>query len=329
MNGQNSNTYKEFYFDPYHAALVPFYIAQDLSLNATQLRIYIYIVGLKFRMENVYITNKMLCKQLGIKEESKKLQKYMREMKQKGYLTKEKKLINMPDGKKMEAWCWDVGRPVIMPIHNTQNSYEENNKPLEESKTEDNLSTEVKEGGVPEGHGGGVPEGHLNNKNEKEDNLISKDLTNKPHKYTSEFISFWETTNKKGSKHHAYKAWRSLKLDKRLDEIKKLWEIYYQNDFCNREYVYRPNISTWLNSHPWENENIPCLPSQQTTPKTQNKALSSNYPTTAAQEEQYRKEKQLQAQEEAKAFQVISKLATKENSLEALAQIKNILGRDQ
>jgi len=327
MTGQNSNTQKEFFFDPYHSALVPFYIAQDLSLNATQIRIYIYIVGLKFRLDHVYITNKMLCKQLGIKEESKKLQKYMREMKEKGYLTKEKKLITLPDGKEIEAWCWDVGRPVIMAVAQQPVSEKNEEEDLStDEKPKDDLSTKNGLGGVPNGHGGGVPNGHLNNKNKKVDKLRSKDFSSQNQKYSSEFLEFWESTNKKGSKWNAYKAWRSLKLDVRLDELKELWNIFYKNDFKNRDHNFRPNISTWLNSHPWDNENIPSLPSQQDASKTQNKAPRSNYPTTAAQEEQYRKEKQLRAQEEAKAFQVISKAATKEQSLEALAGIKSILG---
>lgn len=318
MIGQNSNTCKEFYFDPYHAALVPFYIAQDLSLNATQLRIYIYIVGLKFRMESVYITNKMLCKQLGIKEESKKLQKFMREMKNKGYLTKEKKVITLPNGVEKEVWCWDIGRPVIMPIEN-------NDEISTESRSEDKLSTKKDEGGVPEGHVGGVPEGHLNSKNKKEDKLISKDFLTKPQKYTSEFTNFWETTNKKGSKHHAYKAWRSLKLDKRLDEMKKLWQTYYQNDFIEREHKFRPNISSWLNSHPWENENIPSLPSHENVSKTQNKASRSHFYKTAAQEEQDRLNNQLQASKDALIYRDIHNRVHTEKSQNEISKMRKKL----
>lgn len=331
MTGQNSNISNEFFFDPYHSALVPFYIAQDLSLNATQIRIYIYIVGLKFRLENVYITNKMLCKQLGIKEESKKLQKYMREMKEKGYLSKEKKLITLPDGKQIEAWCWDVGRPVIMPA--AKHTEPDNSKEEELStneKCEDNLSTESVEGGVLNGHEGGVPNGHLNNKNKKEDKKRSKDFSSQNQKYSPEFLEFWECTNKKGSKWNAYKAWRSLKLDKRLDELKELWDIFYKNDFSNRKHNFRPNISTWLNSHPWDNEKIPTLPASQNISKTQNKALRNDFCFNPDTERTYEEKKRSDAIKDAQAFSTISEavlksFTSKEKSLENINKIKNLL----
>ena len=319
MTGQNSNTSNEFFFDPYHSALVPFYIAQDLSLNATQIRIYIYIVGLKFRLENVYITNKMLCKQLGIKEESKKLQKYMREMKEKGYLSKEKKLITLPDGKQIEAWCWDVGRPVIMPAAKHIESVNNEEKNLStDIKSGKNLSTESVEGGVPNGH--------LNNKNKKEDKKRSKDFSPQKQKYSSEFLEFWECTNKKGSKWNAYKAWRSLKLDKRLNELKELWNIYYLNDFSTREQQFRPNISTWLNSHPWDNEKIPVMPATENTAKTQNKALRNDFSSNADKERAYEEKKRSDALKDAQAFNEISKaVSTREQSLKHLQNIQNVL----
>jgi hypothetical protein len=319
MTGQNSNTCKQFYFDPNHAALVPFYIAQDLELNASQLRIYIFIVGLKFRMQNVYITNKMLCEQLGIKEESKMLQKYMRGLKEKGYLSRDKKIITQPDGKQVEVWCWDVGHPVCMPVSNQKL----------DKKTND-LSTEKSEGGVPEGHGGGVPEGHPNRYiNKNKDKEISKVLKNKKNnEYSSEFLEFWETTNKKGSKWNAYKAWRSLKLDKRLEELKDLWNVYFKNDFKNRDYNFIPNISTWLNSHPWDNEKIPSLPSQANTSKTQNKAPTSNYPATVEQEERYRLNKQLQATKDALIYRDIqNKVHTEKSQNEIKKMFEKLRGK--
>lgn len=166
MTGQNSNTAeskKPFIFHDHICGMVPFRIAKDLDLNATQLRIYIFIAGLKFQMEGVYVTNEDLCTQLGIKEESKMLQKYMREMKKKGYLRREKKGVER-NGKKFKAWCWDIGSPIIL-------SDKVNQEEVFSGNTFDDNNDE--RGVLPE-HVGGVPPEHLNKRKKIKENNISE-----------------------------------------------------------------------------------------------------------------------------------------------------------
>lgn len=166
MNGQNSNTAeskKPFIFHDHICGMVPFRIAKDLDLNATQLRIYIFIAGLKFQMEDVYVTNEDFCTQLGIKEESKMLQKYMREMKKKGYLRREKREVER-NGKKFKAWCWDIGSPIILSDKVNQ----------EEVFPENTFDDNNDERGVPPEHVGGVPPEHLNKRKKIKENIISE-----------------------------------------------------------------------------------------------------------------------------------------------------------
>lgn len=147
---------------------------------------------------------------------------------------------------------------------------------------------------VPSAQPCGTPPHNHADINIKEIKEIKKDILevnlpfSKNQNYTPEFLEFWATTNKKGSKWNAYKAWRSLKLDHRLDEIKQLWGTYYKNDFKQREFKFCPNISSWLNEHPWDNEKIPALPATQNTFKTQNKAPRSDFSSNAVHQNQVR-----------------------------------------
>lgn len=322
MTGQNSNitSIKKLHNPKSHAPAVyiPCWLIQVPLQNISHLSKLVYGRLSQWSQNDgtVYRSCPQLAKELGTNKSS--IERSLKELRQIGLIG-----TFQPQAGGLNHFVFYDHEWMYAPI----------TKELTYENCVDNLTDPTSEVTAPHVRSDGTPTSDLTAINIKEIKEIKKDINKhssfvdkKQNQYSFEFLEFWETTNKKGSKHHAYKAWRSLKLDKRLNEIKELWQSYYQNDFKNREQRFRPNISTWLNSHPWDDDNISSSPSQQTTFKTQNKATASNYPTTAAQEERYRKEKQLRAQEEALAFQVISKAATKEQSLEALAGIKSILG---
>lgn len=211
-------------------------------------------------------------------------------------------------------------------------------KELSYDNSVDNFVDPTPEVTVPHPRSDGTPPSEVTAINIKEIKEIKKDIyeddfsvDKKQNQYSDQFLEFWETTNKKGSKYNAAKAWRSLKLDTRLDELKELWNTYYLNDFRNREQQFRPNVSTWLNSHPWDNDKIPTLPATQNTSKTQNKGPRNDYRTTSDTEKAYEEKKRADALKDAQAFRVISEAVakpalTKEENLQRIREVKAILG---
>lgn len=211
-------------------------------------------------------------------------------------------------------------------------------KELTYDNSVDNFIDPPSEVTAPPVRSDGTPPSDVTAINIKEIKEIKKDIyeddfsvDKKQKPYSDQFTEFWVTTNKKGSKWNAYKAWRSLKLDKRLDELKELWNTHYHNDFKNREQQFRPNISTWLNSHPWDNEKIQVIPATGSTSKTQNKAHRSDYRSQSDAERAYEEKKRSDALNDAQAFRVISEVVskpalTKEENLQRIREVKAILG---
>jgi hypothetical protein len=83
-----------------------------------------------------------------------------------------------------------------------------------------------------------------------------KNVENKEHIYTVDFLKFWEAYPNKSGKFEAFKSWKKWGPDLEVvqkaiqaqTEVKK--RLKTQNQFCPEW----PNGSTWLNNKRWEDE---------------------------------------------------------------------------
>ena len=132
---------------------------------------------------------------------------------------------------------------------------------------------------------------------------------NNPFAFSEETLKGYVEMRKAIKKPLTEQAWKLI-----LNEIQKAEDMGFEAQACIDEAI--------INS--WQGFKAEWIKNRYAD-KTQNKAPRSNYPTTAAQEEHYRKEKQLRGQEEALAFRKLKEVAHTKTSLENIARMKESL----
>lgn len=302
MTGQNSNTQKEFNIK----SVKPRYIniTEDIFLNLTPESLKLYMA---LRFEADYAQECSSVK----KNIQFLINKTKISRRQVFYCLKELEtcgLIYRESEKGFQSIYWvaqDYGHFIkeLEPVHEVHRVVHDMHGVVHEvhdiiTNTSTNVSTKesITYSNTKESEINSVDNFNILENNHGE-SLIKNDSGSKK-KYSEEFLEFWECTNKKGSKWNACKAWRSLKLDKRLDELKELWNIFYKNDFKNRGHNFIPNISTWLNSHPWDNEKLSPETSIENASKTQNKAHISDFSSNGVHQDHSRQFKSPEQVEE-------------------------------
>lgn len=314
MTGQISN--KNFNHPAY--INVQYFVLKDKNLNLLEKLIFsvfysFYFSGMPIKMSDAYLAE-MISSSDG-DYSVRHMKRVINSLEEKGYIKRYK-------NKK--------GKRLIQVTKIIQT-------PIEIDDDEDNLYTDA-EGKVihikstkiiPEGHpcphegtSMSPEEGHschpYNKEDNKEDNKVcdKSQRTQKfdikkhnPFGFSDETLKGYVEMRKAIKKPLTEHAWNLL-----INEMQKAVDIGYTAQQCIDEAI----LNTWQG---FKTEWI----QNRFADKKQNKAPTSNYPTTAAQEEQYKKEKQLRAQEEANAFRNIKEVVHTQTSLLNIAKMRESL----
>jgi len=314
MIGQISN--KNFNHPAY--INVQYFVLKDKNLNLLEKLIFsvfysFYFSGMPIKMSDAYLAE-MISSSDG-DYSVRHMRRVINSLEEKGYIKRYK-------NKK--------GKRLIQVTKIIQT-------PIEVDDDEDNLYTDA-DGKVihinstkiiPEGHpcphegtSMSPEEGHSCHPYNKEDNKKDNKVCDKspptqkfdirknnPFAFSEETLKGYVEMRKAIKKPLTEHAWNLL-----TNEIQKAVDLGYTAQQCIDEAI----LNTWQGFKAEWIQN-------RYADKTQNKALRSNYPTTVAQEEQYRKEKQLRGQEEALAFRKLKEVAHTKTSLENIARMKESL----
>jgi|DEB3_MinimDraft_2_1074329.scaffolds.fasta_scaffold00010_2 hypothetical protein len=314
MIGQISN--KNFNHPAY--INVQYFVLKDKNLNLLEKLIFsvfysFYFSGMPIKMSDAYLAE-MISSSDG-DYSVRHMKRVINSLEEKGYIKRYKN----KKGKRLIQVTKIIQTPIEI------NDDEDNLYTDADGKVIHISSTKI----IPEGHpcphegtSMSPEEGHSCHPYNKEDNKKDNKVCDKsqrtqkfdikkhnPFGLSDETLKGYIEMRKAIKKPLTEHAWNLL-----TNEIQKAVDLGYTAQQCIDEAI----LNTWQGFKAEWIQN-------RYADKTQNKAPRSDYPTTAAQEEQYRKEKQLRAQEEAKAFRNLKEVVHTQTSLSNIAKMRESL----
>lgn len=297
MIGQNSNTYEETFY------IIPRYIRKLPDITLAYLDIYETIFQFWNKNKACFLSEDSLCERTGYKraviykalnffERHQELQRIKRNGKR--YLVRPMKIIET-DCEVNDEKVIHINSTEIVPMSTTVDPNVYNRRHSTSTTVDHNIKNINKE---------------TNSVCDKSPPTQKFDIRkHNPFDFSDETLKGYVEMRKAIKKPLTEQAWKLI-----LNEIQKAVDMGFDAQACIDEAI--------INS--WQGFKADWIKNRYAD-KTQNKAPSSNYYTTAAQENQYKKEKQQRGQEEALAFRQLKEVIHTKTSLESIAKMRESL----
>ena len=297
-----------------YRACIPLYVLLDPTLSANEIRLYGLIEQMETTLKDVYITDRTLAYILGVKFESKMIQKMSRKLKSKSYIKREEKEVYL--NKRIQFLkCWSTVKPGNILISESSGELSTEGVPPVPPENKNNTGgvPVVPTPCVPEVHPPRVPEVHTLNTQERNTHEKKKN-THRDNDACVFFDSFWNLYphHNRASEKTCRSIWVNRQLDSIASTIIEAVQVFLASD---RHWLagYSPSAKTFLREDRWTHE--PVLDKktkeereakqqaeQQRIENEKRQAEQAKY-----SEERYQRQKEEQYKQDAQAFRAITK----------------------